>query len=241
MKSSERPILVYIVDDEAPIRKLVEIGLKDEGLDVESFAHSSSFLSAIRTRLPDLAIVDWMMPAPDGLEVCRLLRNTPETRQLPIIMLTARDEESDRILGLEIGADDYISKPFSLRELSARIRAILRRDKLLEEKDMSKLTIRGLTIDPARRRVRRGDEDIELTQKEFDLLYSLMREQGRVLTREQLLERVWQTNYLGDTRTVDVHIRYLRQKVELDPGDPQYILTVRGVGYSFCEDEEAQE
>lgn len=239
--SSERPILVYIVDDEAPIRKLVEIGLKDEGMDVESFAHSSSFLSEIRTRLPDLAIVDWMMPAPDGLEVCRLLRNTPETRQLPIIMLTARDEESDRILGLEIGADDYISKPFSLRELSARIRAILRRDKLLEEKDLSTLTIRDITIDPARRRVRRGDEDIELTQKEFDLLYCLMREQGRVLTREQLLERVWQTNYLGDTRTVDVHIRYLRQKIEPDPSDPKYILTVRGVGYSFCEDEEVGE
>lgn len=240
MEPSEKPILIYIVDDEASICKMVEVGLKDEGMDVRTFVDSPTFLKAIRQQLPDLAIVDWMMPPPDGLEICRLLRSNPDTKHLPIIMLTARGDETDRVLGLEIGADDYVSKPFSLRELAARIRAILRRDRILEEKEHTALTIAGITIDPARRRVKRDGEEIDLTQKEFDLLYTLMREKGRVLTREQLLKRVWQTNYLGDTRTVDVHIRYLRQKIEYEPSNPQYILTVRGVGYSFCEDEDSE-
>ncbi len=228
--------MIYVVDDEANIRRLASLALTDNGMEVETFANGQDLFHTIRQQLPDCLIVDWMMPAPDGLEIIRRLREDTRTQNLPIIMLTAKSEEMDAVLGLELGADDYISKPFGVRELPARVRAVLRR-KARTEKDAEEeiLSIGDLTIDPKRRTCSKHGDSIELTTREFDLLYILMLNAGQVFSRDMLLDRVWKTNYYGDTRTVDVHIRYLRQKVEEDPSDPIYIQTVRGVGYSFAE------
>lgn len=225
--------LVYIADDEPNIRKLVAFGLKDSGYESAEFADGNSLLQAVKQRRPDAIILDWMMPPPDGLAVCRMLREEEKTRDIPVLMLTARGEEFDRVLGLEIGADDYIVKPFSVKELCARVRAVLRRTErsALEDK---KVECGNITADVAGHTVLKNGEPLELTAKEFDLLVMLMKNSGRVMTRDALLDKVWGVEYFGDTRTVDVHIRYLRQKVEDDPDQPKYILTVRGVGYKFA-------
>lgn len=225
--------LVYIADDEPNIRKLVAFGLKDSGYESAEFADGNSLLQAVKQRRPDAIILDWMMPPPDGLAVCRILREEEKTRNIPVLMLTARGEEFDRVLGLEIGADDYIVKPFSVKELCARVRAVLRRTERsgLEEK---KIEYGNIVADVAGHTVLKNGKPVELTAKEFDLLVMLMKNSGRVMTRDALLDKVWGVEYFGDTRTVDVHIRYLRQKVEDDPDKPKYILTVRGVGYKFA-------
>jgi len=225
--------LIYIADDELNIRKLVSFGLKDSGFETAEFPDGTQLLNAVRQRAPDAIILDWMMPQPDGLAVCRMLRENEATRAIPVLMLTARGEEIDRVLGLEIGADDYIVKPFSIKELCARVRAVLRRSARQEDSAGQVLSSGDLTVDITRHSVKKGDDSIELTVKEFDLLAMLMKNSGKVLTRDTLLDKVWGIEYYGDTRTVDVHVRYLRQKIEDNPDDPVYIQTVRGVGYKF--------
>ncbi|WP_444659718.1 winged helix-turn-helix domain-containing protein [Caproiciproducens sp. R2] len=225
--------LIYIADDELNIRKLVSFGLKDSGFETAEFPDGTQLMNAVRQRVPDAIILDWMMPQPDGLAVCRMLRENESTRTVPVLMLTARGEEIDRVLGLEIGADDYIVKPFSIKELCARVRAVLRRAARQDNAADQVLTSGDLTVDITRHSVTKGDAAIELTVKEFDLLVMLMKNSGKVLTRDTLLDKVWGIEYYGDTRTVDVHVRYLRQKIENNPDDPAYIQTVRGVGYKF--------
>ena len=230
--------MVYIVDDEENILNLVSVGLADGGFETRGFLDGNSFLQAVESHIPDAVILDWMMPAPDGMTICRMLRENPDTRPLPIIMLTARGDEVDRVVGLELGADDYVTKPFSVKELTARVKAALRRDwYLTEQAQASKAITHGdITLDMERRRVTRRGEVINLTLKEFDILAVLMENPGRIFTRDMLLDRVWGMDYYGDIRTVDVHIRYLRQKLEDTPSDPRWIVTSRGVGYKFDEE-----
>ena len=231
--------LIYVVDDEANIRHLAALGLQDAGYETAEFSSGGELLAAIPTREPDCVVLDWMMPQPDGLEVCRRMRAESRWRHIPVIMLTARSDEVDKILGLELGADDYLTKPFSVKELAARVKSLIRRGDYLSAKD--ELIRRGeLELDSARHRVTKNGQEIALSLREYELLYELMKHPGRVLTREILLNRVWQTDFVGDTRTVDVHIRYLRQKIEDEPDTPRYILTVRGVGYRFAELEEGR-
>ena len=226
--------LVYIADDEPNIRRLVAFGLKDSGFESAEFADGETLLAGIKARKPDVIILDWMMPPPDGLAVCRTLRSDADTRDIPILMLTARGEEIDKVLGLELGADDYIVKPFGIKELCARVRSVLRRTARSQEPEQ-KLEAGTLQVGIARHTVTKNGTKIELTAKEFDLLAMLMKNRGKVLTRDSLLDKVWGVEYFGDTRTVDVHVRYLRQKVEDDPDHPVLIQTVRGVGYRFSE------
>ena len=228
--------LIYIADDEPNIRNIVAIGLKDGGYDTMEFADGSSLLREVKKTRPDAIVLDWMMPQPDGLTVCRMLRENEETHSIPILMLTARGEEIDRVLGLEIGADDYIVKPFSVKELCARVKAVLRRANRREEPEEEIFRHDSLVVDVTRHMVTRDGKPIDLTAKEFDLLVMLMKNHGRVMTRDSLLDKVWGVEYFGDTRTVDVHVRYLRQKIEKDPDSPAYIQTVRGVGYRFSEE-----
>ena len=227
--------LVYVVDDEANIRQLAAFGLQDAGFETKDFASGNEVLHAMQQRIPDALVLDWMMPPPDGLSVCRTIRENPAQRHLPIILLTARGDEGDRVFGLEFGADDYMTKPFSVKELAARVKALLRRAEYLSGSEET-LTRGVFTIDLSRHQLTKNGVPIALSLREFDLYYELMKKPGRVLTREMLLERVWKTEFFGDTRTVDVHVRYLRQKIEDEPDNPQYILTVRGVGYCFAEE-----
>jgi len=227
--------LVYVVDDEANIRQLAAFGLQDAGFETKDFASGNEVLHAMQQRIPDALVLDWMMPPPDGLSVCRTIRENPAQRHLPIILLTARGDEGDRVFGLEFGADDYMTKPFSVKELAARVKALLRRAEYLSGSEET-LTRGVFTIDLSRHQLTKNGVQIALSLREFDLFYELMKKPGRVLTREMLLERVWKTEFFGDTRTVDVHVRYLRQKIEDEPDNPQYILTVRGVGYCFAEE-----
>lgn len=228
--------LVYIVDDEPHIRRLAAIGLKDAGLETAEFSDGGVLLHAVQQRQPDAIVLDWMMPGPDGLSVLKTLRKTPATRPIPILMMTARSSEEDRVLGLEEGADDYVAKPFSVKELAARVRALIRRRDYLVSGAGETLCAAGIAVDYGRRHVEKNGEPVELTQRELDLLYTLMRTPGRVFTRDMLLELVWKTAFQGDPRTVDVHIRYLRQKLEDEPENPKRILTVRGAGYRFTEE-----
>lgn len=230
--------LIYIVDDEPSIRRLVSVALRDEAYATQEFSDGASLLAAVRHKAPDLIVLDWMMPGIDGLEVCRKLRSDPVTRPLPILMLTAKGDEIDRVLGLELGADDFLSKPFSLKELVARIRALIRRKEYLSAAPVTVLTAGGISVDLQSRRVSVDGHPAELTVKEFDLLTTLMKNRGRVLSREQLLDSVWGVGYYGEARTVDVHIRYLRQKIEPETEHPTYIQTLRGVGYRFAAEDE---
>ena len=227
--------LIYLVDDEPHIRRLAAIGLKDAGFETAEFSDGGVLLHAIQQKQPDAVLLDWMMPGQDGLSILRTLRETPATRPIPILMMTARADEVDRVLGLELGADDYITKPFSVKELAARVKAVIRRQEYLAPPEDAPITAAGITIDRARRLVLKNGEPVELTQREFDLLYTLMKTPGRVFTREMLLDTVWKVDFYGDTRTVDVHVRYLRQKLEEEPDNPKRILTVRGVGYRFAD------
>ena len=224
------------VDDEPHIRHLAAVGLKDAGFETAEFSDGTVLLHAVNQKQPDAILLDWMMPGQDGLSVLKTLRQNPATRPIPILMMTARSDEVDRVLGLELGADDYITKPFSVKELAARVRAVIRRQEYLTAPEAQSLSGGGLQLDYSRRRVLKNGEPVELTQREFELLYTLMKSPGRVFTREMLLDTVWKVDFYGDTRTVDVHVRYLRQKLEDEPDNPKRILTVRGVGYRFTDE-----
>jgi DNA-binding response OmpR family regulator len=219
---------ILVVEDDTTVRETLALNLQAEGYEVHSAMDGETALSLAREIKPDLIVLDIMLPKLDGLTVCRILRRES---QMPIIMLTARGLETDKIVGLETGADDYIVKPFSLGEFLARVRAALRRGQA--EVSKSELVAGDLRLDLLSRRVYLGENELSLAPREFDLLAVLMRHSGAVLTRDLLLARVWGIDYIGDTRTVDVHIRWLRQKIEKDPSNPEHIITVRGVGYRF--------
>lgn len=226
---------ILIVEDEPEIVEIVRDYLERAGFRV-IFAHDGATgLRMARSERPGLMVLDLMLPEMDGLDVIRALRGDPTTSSLPVIMLTARVEEADRLIGLELGADDYISKPFSPREVVARVRAVLRRTE--QQRDTSGQIHAGdLVIDVQRRSVRRDGKLVELTATEFDLLAILVREPGRPFTRTQLLDMAYDVAYAGFDRTVDAHIKNLRRKIEIDPRQPRYILTIYGVGYKFAED-----
>lgn len=225
--------LIYAVEDEIHIQQLIKYNLESSGYRVLTFESGEALLNECKDSIPDLFILDIMLPGIDGLEVCRQLRQNVRTRNIPIIMLTAKTEEFDKVLGLELGADDYISKPFSVRELIARVKAIFRRANVSTAVESEIIKFGDITIDASRREVYKGDKLIEMPLKEFELLKLLISNKGKVLSRDLLLEKIWGFDYYGETRTVDVHIRYLRQKIEEDDGNPVYIETIRGIGYKF--------
>jgi len=238
---------IFVVDDEAVLVETIAYNLEQAGYQVLTAADGGSALEAARRETPDLVILDLMLPEMDGLEVCRQLRREHNTATIPIMMLTAKGDEIDKVVGLEVGADDYVTKPFGRRELLARVRALLRRadyptagnDHTSQEtsgevpRPSRELVAGPLRIDLAGRRVNCRGQDLDLQPKQFDLLTYLVRNRGTVLTRDQLLQNVWGYDYVGDTRTVDVHVRWLREKLEEDPANPKLIQTVRGVGYCF--------
>ncbi|KAF0091555.1 MAG: two-component system OmpR family alkaline phosphatase synthesis response regulator PhoP [Fusobacteria bacterium] len=219
--------LIYVVDDEENIRELIEYNLKKAGYIVKCFADGTSFLETLQDSIPDLVCLDVMLPDYDGLDLCKKIRTSKRLKSLPIILLTAKTTEFDTIIGLESGADDYIGKPFSVNELIARIRSLLRRT-IAAPIEKSDVAIGNLIIDIEKRTVTINEKLVELTLKEFELLNLLANGNGKVFTRNELLEKIWGYDYYGDTRTVDVHIHSLRKII----GD-EYILTVRGVGYKF--------
>ena len=229
---------ILVVDDETYIVELVKFNLEKEGYQVIVAHDGLKALSMVKSENPDLIILDIMLPKMDGLEVCQLLKQEANYSAIPIIMLTARGEELDTVLGLELGADDYIKKPFSPRELLARVKARLRAIRILqaeEVKGTKAYIFKDLIVIPDQHEVFLGELKLELTRKEFELLRLMVAHQGKVFTREVLLEKVWGYEFSGDTRTVDVHIRHLRQKLNDDSNFPEYIVTVRGVGYKFVE------
>jgi DNA-binding response OmpR family regulator len=228
--------LILLVDDEQLIIDSLTYSLKREGFDVEAVTDGLSAIKAIEELNPDLIVLDLMLPDISGLEVCRRLR---QSRTTPVIMLTARGEEIDRVLGLEVGADDYLAKPFSFRELLARIHATLRRVELDRHRHVpQQISLRKLSLDPVARRVFKDEEELQLSAREFDLLAILMKNAGRAMSRDELITQVWGDDWVGDPRTLDVHVRWLRLKIEEDPASPQYIQTVRGYGYRFAGPEE---
>ena len=229
--------MIYCVEDDASIRELVLYTLRASGFEARGFAESGAFWEAMCEHVPDLVLLDIMLPEVDGLEVCRRLKADPQTSGIPIIMLTAKAEEIDRVLGLELGADDYVVKPFSMRELLARVKAVLRRsakDSQSEKGREETLKIGGLRLDFSSYQAWLHDEPIALTPKEYELLKLLVTNPGRAFTRDELLERIWGYEYYGDTRTVDVHIRHLRAKLKGDENISKAIETVRGIGYRFA-------
>lgn len=221
---------ILIVEDEANIRQLVKYNLEKDGYLVLEAADGLQGLKLAKAEKPELLLLDLMLPQMDGLEVCRNLKGNPATSALPIIMLTAKSEEIDKVIGLELGADDYMTKPFSPRELLARVKAVLRRSQK-EASLPGELAIGRLRFNFSRYEVFMGSHKLELTPKEYELLKMLATNLGKVFSREQLLEKVWGYEYFGDTRTVDVHIRHLRAKMETDPETAERIETVRGFGY----------
>jgi phosphate regulon transcriptional regulator PhoB len=235
-------IRILIVDDEPDLRELVSYNLTKEGYEVSEAATGDEALDMVRKDPPDLVVLDLMLPGIQGMELCRMMRSSPKTASLPIIMLTAKTEETDKVLGLEIGADDYITKPFSPRELLARVRAVLRRTgsrEVPEEKkeDANVLQIGELVINGETYSVTKRDRPISLSATEFRLLQYMAQRPGRVLSRDRLLDSVWKDEAFVEPRTVDVHIRRLRAQIEDDPSNPRYIKTRRGIGY-YMEGEE---
>ena len=228
----DTPKHILVVEDEADLVELVSYNLRKEGFSVDSALNGEAGLSKIKKGKYDLVILDLMLPGIQGVELCRMLRNDPKTEALPIVMLTAKGEEVDKILGLEMGADDYITKPFSPRELVARVKAVLRRS--VEKPAAEKiLKIGGLVIDKERYTVTVKGKPMKLSATEFKLLLFLAERRGRVFNRERLLDAVWSDEAFVEPRTVDVHIRRLRSHVEEDPSHPVYIKTLRGIGYFF--------
>ncbi|KUK41843.1 MAG: Response regulator receiver [Clostridia bacterium 62_21] len=225
---------ILVVDDDQHILDLLTYALEREKHAVFTVRSGNEVFARALSVKPDLIILDLMLPGEDGYTICRALRADERTRLIPVIILSARGEEFDRVLGLELGADDYVIKPFSVRELVARVRAHLRRKDLTLDK-RTQLTVGSLTIDGERLTVSVGDVRQELTPREFELLWYLARHPGKVFSREYLLERIWGYDFAGDSRTVDVHIRHIRRKIEQLPGAPKCIDTVRGVGYRFRE------
>lgn len=222
---------LLVVDDHAAIRTMLVDYFSAKGYTVETATNGREALSSVRRLAPDLVVLDVMMPELDGMDVLRHLRREST---MPVILLTAKVEETDKVIGLELGADDYVVKPFGLRELEARIRAVLRRSRT-ERAPEDHLRAADLTLDVGRHEIRRGDDRLDLTPTEFTILETLLRAPGRVFSRAQLLERLQGDEYVGSERTMDVHIRNLRSKIEPDPKAPRYILTVFGVGYRFAD------
>ncbi|MBF4502114.1 response regulator transcription factor [Savagea sp. SN6] len=230
---------ILVVDDEKPIADILEFNLKKEGFQVFCAYDGEEALQKVEEVQPDIMLLDIMLPKRDGMEVCREVR---KTHDFPIIMLTAKDSEIDKVLGLELGADDYVTKPFGTRELIARVKANLRRQMKAEteevEEETNEIVVGALTIQPDAYTVMKRGETIELTHREFELLYYLAKQIGQVLTREHLLQTVWGYDYFGDVRTVDVTIRRLREKIEDTPSHPTWIVTRRGVGYYLRDPEQ---
>ncbi len=226
---------ILVIEDDPDIVELLRYNLEKEDFQVDAATDGKAGLERVRRGPADLLILDLMLPQLSGIEVCKELRRAPEHESLPIIMLTARGEETDRILGLELGADDYVTKPFSIREMVARVKALLRRSEREKEKFESEdsLLIGALTIDPSSYRVQRNGEAIQLTALEFRLLYFIASHPNRVFSRDQLLDAVWGTRRFVTPRSVDVYIRRLREKIEVDPVHPHYLKTMRGAGYLF--------
>lgn len=229
---------ILVVEDEPTLVETLEYNLSHQDYEVFTATDGREALAIAREELPDLIVLDLMLPGIDGIEVCRVLR---QEMSVPILMLTARDEEVDKVVGLEVGADDYMTKPFSMRELMARVKALLRRERLIREElsaegrviEEQRLTFGDLSIDMSRREVKRNGEILHLKPREYELLVFLARHRGMVLSRDLILERVWGWDYDGGSRTVDVHVHWLREKIEPDPKNPTRIVTVRGVGYRF--------
>jgi DNA-binding response OmpR family regulator len=229
---------ILVVEDEPTLVETLEYNLSHRDYEVFTAMDGREALAIAREEHPDLIVLDLMLPGMDGIEVCRVLR---QEMSVPILMLTARDEEVDKVVGLEVGADDYMTKPFSMRELMARVKALLRRERLIREElsaeaqviDEQTLMFGDLTIDMSRREVKRAGEPLHLKPREYELLVFLARHRGMVLSRDLILERVWGWDYDGGSRTVDVHVHWLREKIEPDPKNPARIVTVRGVGYRF--------
>ncbi len=224
---------ILVVEDDRNLLDTLKYNLSKEGYEVVTAIDGAQALDIARKEKPDLIVLDIMLPKVSGFEVCRILR---KEMIVPILMLTAKAEETDKIVGLEIGADDYMTKPFSLRELLARVRAMLRRAKMTEKRpahEEALLKVGDIEVDIARHKASRGATLLELTPKEFDLLAFLTRNRGFVFSRNQLLEKVWGYDFAGDTRTVDVHVRWLREKIEDNPNKPKLLVTVRGVGYKL--------
>ena len=224
---------VLVVEDESVVREVVVKYLRREGYRTLEAGDGDTACELVEREQPDLVVLDLMLPGKDGLGVCRWIRSRS---QVPVIMLTARGEEADRIVGLELGADDYIVKPFSAREVVARIRAVLRRtgDRREEPSARDAIEIDDVRLDPASRIVTHAGTPVELARKEFDLLHLLMKNAGTVVRREQLIEEVWDTNWFGSTKTLDVHVAALRKKLGDDPSNPRYLHTARGVGFRFA-------
>ncbi len=228
---------VLVVDDEENIQELIRLGLRYEGFQVESASNGPDAISAAQRLNPDLIILDLMLPGMDGLEVCRRLRINPTTQDIPILMLTAKDEVHDRVVGLDTGADDYLTKPFDFEELVARVKAILRRQQRVQraeqggESPSQILQFADLQLNMATREVTRGGRLIELTATEYNLLHLFMSHPRQVLDRQTILNRVWGYDFLGETNIIEVYVRYLREKIEDSPSTPRLIQTVRGVGY----------
>jgi DNA-binding response OmpR family regulator len=228
---------ILLVDDERSIQTLLSYPLQKDGYDVVSAFDGREALARFNESQFDLVVLDLMLPGVDGLEVCRRLRSRSS---VPIIMLTARSEEVDKVVGLEIGADDYITKPFSLREFRSRVKAVLRRAAMrraVEEEGEQPIEAGALRLDPAKRAVTLDGAPVTTTFVEFEILAALMASPGRVFTRDMLLSRIWGDSAFRDQRTIDVHIRHLREKLEADPKDPAFVFTVRGVGYRFRDTE----
>lgn len=230
---------ILVVDDEISLQETLSYNLTRQGYDVEIAGDGPAALEKARQIKPDLIILDIMLPGMDGIEICRILRHEMST---PVLMLTARDDEIDRVVGLEVGADDYLTKPFSMRELLARVKALLRRVRLMREELNSSSTNKeaktpisfgNIILDDMRRELRKDGQPLAMKPKEYDLMLFLAQHKGQVLSRDFILERVWGWDYIGDSRTVDVHIRWLREKIEEDPALPVRIITVRGAGYRF--------
>ena len=227
-----KPRILVVEDEEAIAEPLVE-NLEREGFSAEIAADLASARQAYERQPPDLILLDVMLPDGDGRDLAKEIRKDSD---VPIIMLTARGEEIDRVLGLELGADDYVVKPFSVRELTARIRAIMRRGKLTERR--GPIDVGDLLLDPAARTVTKAGEPVELAAREFDLLHLLMANAGQVVRREDIMDEVWDPHWFGPTKTLDVHISWLRKKLEDDPSNPRYITTIRGVGFRFASNED---
>lgn len=235
---------ILVIEDEANIQELLKYNLEKNGYKVTVVDNGIDGLEEALASAPDLILLDLMLPGLDGLEVCKKLRMEKSTKKIPIFMLTAKSEELDKVLGLELGADDYITKPFSIKELIARIRAVMRRigeekvNELHEEEETKTLKVNDIEIDCDKYEVRKKGEKVALTLKEFELLKILLVNKGKVLTRDFLLDKIWGYDYAGETRTVDVHIRHVRQKLEDEEGSSQLIETIRGVGYRLISEGE---
>lgn len=225
---------ILIVDDEEHILELLKFNIQNAGYQVIWANNGIDGLNIAKNEKPDLVLLDLMLPGMDGFDVCKEIKRNNDTSNISIIMLTAKGEELDKILGLELGADDYITKPFSVRELLARVKAVLRRSNSLESNKKEDIYDNGrLKADFERHEVTINNERIDMTLKEFELLEVLIKNKGKILRREMLLDKIWGYEYIGETRTVDVHIRYLRKKIEEDDKNPKLVETIRGVGYRF--------